>query len=143
MAFSTVRRSPASAPCTPADGDHTVLAEVALPRQIRSQQDAYGVHPALLDACFQSVAAHPDVQALGEDVLALPLGIRRLRSYGAARNAHYCFTRVTKVDLSGVEADLDLLDEHGTVLLAVRGPAIGHRSIRGAATRIGCWPSGC
>ena len=43
----------------------TVLAEVALPREIRSQQDAYGVHPALLDACFQSVAAHPDVQALG------------------------------------------------------------------------------
>ncbi|MGH7735414.1 MAG: acyltransferase domain-containing protein, partial [Gemmatimonadales bacterium] len=44
----------------------TVLAEVALPRQIRSQQDAYGVHPALLDACFQSVEAHPEVQALGE-----------------------------------------------------------------------------
>ena len=41
----------------------TVLAEVALPRQIRSQQDAYGVHPALLDACFQSVEAHPEVQA--------------------------------------------------------------------------------
>ena len=46
----------------------TVLAEVALPRQIRSQQAAYGVHPALLDACFQSVEAHPDVQALGEGV---------------------------------------------------------------------------
>ena len=59
----------------------TVLAEVALPRQIRSQQGAYGVHPALLDACFQSVGAQPEVQALGEDVLALPLGIRRLRSY--------------------------------------------------------------
>ena len=43
----------------------TVLAEVALPGQIRSQQDAYGVHPALLDACFQSVAAHPEVQAAG------------------------------------------------------------------------------
>ena len=38
----------------------TVLAEVALPGQIRSQQGAYGVHPALLDACFQSVEAHPD-----------------------------------------------------------------------------------
>ena len=66
------------------------LAEVALPRQIRSQQDAYGVHPALLDACFQSVEAHPEVQALGEGALGLPLGVRRLRSYGAARNAHYC-----------------------------------------------------
>ena len=103
----------------------TVLAEVALPRQIRSQQDAYGVHPALLDACFQSVAAHPDVQALGEGVLGLPLGIRRLRSYGAARNAHYCYTRVTKADASGVEADLDVLDEHGTVLLAVQGLRLG------------------
>ena len=52
----------------------TVLAEVAVPRQIRSQQGAYGVHPALLDACFQSVEAHPEVQALGEDVLAVAVG---------------------------------------------------------------------
>ena len=103
----------------------TVLAEVALPRQIRSQQDAYDVHPALLDACFQSVEAHPGVQALGEGVLGLPLGIRRLRSYGAARNAHYCYTRVTKADASGVEADIDVLDEHGTVLLSVQGLRLG------------------
>jgi polyketide synthase 5 len=103
----------------------TVLAEVSLPRQIRSQQDAYGVHPALLDACFQSVAAHPDVEALGGNVLALPLGIRRLRAYGVARSAHYCYTRVTEADIAGIEADLDLLDEHGTVLLAVRGLRMG------------------
>jgi polyketide synthase 5 len=103
----------------------SVLVEVALPGQIRSQQDAYGVHPALLDACFQSVAAHPQVQALGEGVLALPLGIRRLRSYGVARSARYCYTRVTKADTSGVESDLDVLDEHGAVLLAVQGLRLG------------------
>jgi polyketide synthase 5 len=103
----------------------TVLAEVALPGQIRSQQEAYGVHPALLDACFQSVEAHPDVQALGEGVLGLPLGVRRLRSYTAARNACYCYTRVTKADTSGIEADLDVLDEHGAVLLAVQGLRLG------------------
>ncbi|WP_304621385.1 MULTISPECIES: sulfolipid-1 biosynthesis phthioceranic/hydroxyphthioceranic acid synthase [unclassified Mycobacterium] len=103
----------------------TVLAEVALPRQIRSQQAAYGVHPALLDACFQSVEAHPDVQALGEGALGLVLGIRRLRSYSAARNAHYCYTRVTKADTSGVEADIDVLDEHGAVLVTVRGLRVG------------------
>ena len=103
----------------------TVLAEVALPGQIRSQQGAYGVHPALLDACFQSVAAHPEVQALGGDVLGLPLGVRRLRAYGSARNAHYCYTRVTKADTSGIEADLDVLDEHGAVLLAVQGLRLG------------------
>ena len=103
----------------------TVLVEVALPSQIRSQQDAYGVHPALLDACFQSVGAHPEVQALGEDVLALPLGIRRLRAYGAARSARYCYTRVTKTDTSGVESDLEVLDEHGAVLLTVQGLRLG------------------
>ncbi|WP_232000688.1 sulfolipid-1 biosynthesis phthioceranic/hydroxyphthioceranic acid synthase [Mycobacterium kyorinense] len=106
-------------------GTGTVVAEVALPRQIRSQQDAYGVHPALLDACFQSVAAHPDVQAIGGDLPALPLGVRQLRAYGAVRNAHYCYTRVTQADTSGIEADIDVLDEHGAVLLAVHGLQLG------------------
>ncbi|MGH3968258.1 MAG: polyketide synthase dehydratase domain-containing protein, partial [Mycobacterium sp.] len=103
----------------------TVLAEVALPGSIRSQQAAYGVHPALLDACFQSVAAHPDVQAIGAEVLALALGVRRLRAYGAARSARYCYTRVTKADTSGIEADIDVLDEQGAVLLAVQGLRLG------------------
>ena len=51
--------------------------------------------------------------------------MRRLRSYAAARNAHYCYTRVTKADASGVEADIDVLDEHGAVLLAVQGLRLG------------------
>lgn len=109
-------------------GDETsgiVIAEVALPRQIRSQQDAYEVHPALLDACFQSVEAHPSVRALGDGALGLPLGIRRLRSYGAARNIHFCRTRVTKADTTGVEADIDLLDEQGAVMVAVEGLRLG------------------
>ena len=107
------------------EATRTVLAEVALPGPLRSQQGAYGVHPALLDACFQSVEAHPDVQALGDGVLGVPLGVRRLRAYGLTRNARYCYTRVIKADIDGVEADLDLLDEHGTVLLAVQGLRAG------------------
>ena len=99
----------------------TVLAEVALPGSLRSQHAAYGVHPALLDACFQSVMAHPDVQTRSAGVPPLPIGIRRLRAYGPTRNAHYCYTRVTRADAAEVEADLDVLDEHGTVLLSVCG----------------------
>ncbi|OBB45793.1 type I polyketide synthase [Mycobacterium sp. 852002-51961_SCH5331710] len=106
-------------------GSGAVLAEVALPRSIRSQQDAYGVHPALLDACFQSVAAHPEVQSLGAGVMALPLGVRLLRAYSSARNARYCYTRVTGIQADGVEADIDVLDEHGTAVLLVRGLRLG------------------
>ena len=113
----------ASANTAEGAGD-TVLAEVGLPGSIRSQQSAYGVHPALLDACFQSVAAHPSVRNAGNGGLLLPLGVRRLRAYGPARTARYCYTTVTECG-SGVEADLDVLDEHGTVLLAVRGLQMG------------------
>ena len=103
----------------------TMLAEVRLPGPLRSQQSAYGIHPALLDACFQSVAAHSDAQLAGGAGLLLPVRIRRIRAYGSARTAHYCFTRVTSADGAGLAADFDVLDEHGTVLLAVRGLQLG------------------
>lgn len=107
-----------------AEGD-TVLAEVVLPGSIRSQQAGYSVHPAVLDACFQSVAAHPSAGSAGDGGLLLPLGVAQLRVHGLARNARYCLTRVTSADSAGVQADVDVLDEHGTVLLTVRGLQMG------------------
>jgi acyl transferase domain-containing protein/acyl carrier protein len=103
----------------------TVLAEVALPPSIRSQLNSYGIHPALLDACFQAIAAHPDVQAAVSSGLMLPLGVRRLRAYASARGACYCYIRVTDTGAAGIEADLDVLDEQGKVLLAVQGLLLG------------------
>ncbi|MFV8316603.1 sulfolipid-1 biosynthesis phthioceranic/hydroxyphthioceranic acid synthase [Mycobacterium sp. 23] len=108
---------------TTESGGNTVLAEVALPASIRFQHAAYHVHPALLDACFQSVAA--GVGSAAGDGLLLPLGVQSLRAYGPLRDARYCYTRVTRADATGGEADLDVLDEHGTVLLAVRGLRMG------------------
>ncbi len=103
------------------DATGSVLAEVALPGQLRSQQGGYGVHPALLDACLQSIGASPLVQSLGEDALGSPLEVAQLRLYGSVRGAQYCYTRVTKVDASGIDVDLDVLDRDGGVLLSVRG----------------------
>lgn len=103
----------------------TVLGEVGLPGPIRSKHSPYAVHPALLDACFQSVAAHPGARAAGRAGLLLPLGVDRIHAYGSARTARYCYTTVTRADLAGLEADLDVLDERGTVLLAVRGLQLG------------------
>ncbi|WP_155771554.1 SDR family NAD(P)-dependent oxidoreductase, partial [Mycobacterium asiaticum] len=107
-----------------AESDDSVLAEVGLPVSIRSQQGGYGIHPALLDACFQSVAAHPSLRDAANGGLLLPLGVNRIRSYGPARSARYCLTTVAPAG-SGVDADIDVLDEHGTVLLAVRGLQMG------------------
>ena len=115
----------------------SVLAEVRLPSVMRSQQAAYHVHPALLDACFQSVAAHPVAQAASTGDLLLPLGVRRLRCYGHTKDARYCHTRVAPGDGAAIEADLDILDEHGTVLISVRGLQMGAgASDSGGADRI-------
>jgi polyketide synthase 5 len=109
-----------------ADGTgSTVLAEIGLPSVIRTQQTSYGVHPALLDACFQSVAAHPSVANASLGGLLLPLGVRELRVHGPVHTARYCYSRVTAATGGSVEADLDLLDKHGTVLLTVRGLQMG------------------
>jgi len=105
-----------------AEGDiTTVLADVALPGAIRSQQSAYTTHPALLDACFQSVVVHPEVQKAGAGGLLLPVGVRRLRNYHTTRDAHYCLTRVTSSRPGECEADLDVLDQSGRVLLTIEG----------------------
>jgi len=101
-----------------------VLAELALPTSIRTQQAGFDVHPALLDACFQSVAAHPAVQELGNGGLLLPLGVRHLRAYASTRTARYCLTTVTACT-TNVEADIDVMDENGSVLLVVRGLLMG------------------
>ena len=105
-----------------ADGSaRTILAEIGLPGSIRQHRNAFGVHPALLDACFQSVAAHPGV---GSDGMLLPLGVRQLRVHGPVRDARYCYARVT-VSATGLDADLDVVDRHGVVVLTARGLQMG------------------
>jgi polyketide synthase 5 len=102
----------------------TLLAEIGLPGPIRSHLSAFSAHPALLDACFQSVAAHPRARQIGNGGLLLPIGVRQLRVYGPARNARYCHARVT-ASATGLDADFDLLDARGTVLLTARGLQMG------------------
>lgn len=103
----------------------SVLAEVSLPGSIRSEQGAYGIHPALLDACFQAVGAHPDILSDASGTLMLPLGVREIRAYESTRGAHYCYVRLTSMSSTAVEADLDVLDDNGEILLTVTGLRLG------------------
>ncbi|MBN3454289.1 type I polyketide synthase [Mycobacterium sp. DSM 3803] len=103
----------------------SVFAEVALPPALRSQQSGYAVHPALLDACFQAVAGHPAIRDDAAGTLLLPLGVRRIRANASTRQAQYCLVRIGTVSDALVEADLEILDEHGTVLVTVEGLRLG------------------
>lgn len=71
---------------------------------------AGGTLHTVLEACFRAVAEHQSSNA-----------IRLLRAYGPIQAARYCRTRVTASSSGEVEADLDVLDQDGAVLLEVRG----------------------
>ncbi|BBZ28350.1 mycocerosic acid synthase-like polyketide synthase [Mycolicibacterium madagascariense] len=103
----------------------SVFATVALPGSIRSQQGAYGIHPALLDVCFQAVGAHPDLHGDHTGTLMLPLGVRTLRAHASTRNAHYCYVQLVSASPDAVEVNVDVLDEHGAALLTVGGLRLG------------------
>ncbi|MCK0174001.1 type I polyketide synthase [Mycolicibacterium sp. F2034L] len=111
------------------DAAGSVFAELAMPDELRSQQGAFGVHPMLLDACLRAVAASPRLDALDGRALGSPVRMRRLRVHRSVRGARYCHVRVTRADATGVDADLDLLDEHGTVLLSAQGCAFGTETV--------------
>ena len=116
-----------------------MLAEVALPGSIRSQQSAYGVHPALLDACFQSVAAHPGVgRSPGGAGLLLPLGVRRAPRLRSRPHRPLLLYEGDQCGAGRVEADLDVLDEHGHGPAGRARPQMGTGRLREPANAIAC-----
>ncbi len=113
----------------------SVLAEVALPGSIRSQQGAYGIHPALLDVCFQAVGAHPDLHADTRATLMLPLGVRRLRAHASTRNAHYCYVQVVERRRRRGRGEPRGARRARRRAVDGRRPAARHRRLRGRAAR--------
>jgi acyl transferase domain-containing protein/NADPH:quinone reductase-like Zn-dependent oxidoreductase/acyl carrier protein len=108
-------------------GSNALVAELALPSQLRAQQNTFGIHPALLDVCFQALVA-PMLNGQSGTGLMLPLGVRRLRMYGPTQRAAFCVGHIISCDDTTVEADIDVVDEHGAMLLTAQGLRMGSRS---------------
>lgn len=116
----------------------SVFAELRLPAALRAAGGQYRVHPVLLDACFQSVAALAQVPSLLGERMLLPLSVRRVRAYGSVAQAAYCVTRLVAVDAVSVEADIDVIDASGTVVLRVRGLVMGTGMTHREAPMVAC-----
>ncbi|WP_349643336.1 sulfolipid-1 biosynthesis phthioceranic/hydroxyphthioceranic acid synthase [Bradyrhizobium japonicum] len=120
-----------------ADGA-SLLADLRLPSSLRTNGRGYTVHPVLLDACFQSVGAFPRVVSATNGRLLLPLSVRSLRLQRTDADAAHCITRLVAVDALHVEANIDLLDASGRVLLSVEGLAMGSGAAEQHADAVAC-----
>jgi len=134
-----------------------VLGRVQLPETLTAQAPratdvdpagaaaAYGLHPALLDACFQLVGAGLDWAPPGDgraagrasEDLCVPVGLGAYRLHRAGVAAAWCHARVVRddADRDVFRADLELHDDQGLCMAELRGLEL-RRTTRAALQRV-------
>ena len=103
-------------------GHHEALARLRLAPGLEADAGRYRVHPTLLDACLQVIAAATTGQGNGD--VYLPLSVDRLALRDAPGTTVWCHAEVRAPEGSNREtlvADFRLLDESGRQLAEMEG----------------------
>jgi len=102
-------------------GNGQALGQIQLPGSLSSEITAYQIHPALLDSCFQILAAALPDRNQGT---YLPVGIDRFQIYTQPADRIFSYARIHP-PANGAEtirkADLDLCDETGAIFAQITG----------------------
>jgi acyl transferase domain-containing protein/acyl carrier protein len=105
--------------------DGEAIGRLRVPETVTSEAAAYSIHPAVLDACFQVLAATLTEDSAAEGTVYLPVRIDELRLYGdpaAELWSHALLRPEAGEAISGrQEGDVFLLDEEGRTILEARG----------------------
>jgi acyl transferase domain-containing protein/acyl carrier protein len=110
-------------------GDGEALGQVRLPEQetLEMETGVYQLHPALLDACFQTLGAA--LPGAGEEAnrgnIYMPVGLDRLMFHGPTIGTElWCIARIATNNEAGdgdIAGNLLLLDEAGQLVAEVEG----------------------
>jgi myxalamid-type polyketide synthase MxaE and MxaD len=94
------------------------FAEIEFPSAADASDVRYAMHPAMLDAAFQTVAA-----AVGRDDRQryLPRGVANWRVVDVVGDRVWCHVRVSARGPEGLTADIDLLNDAGRIVARVDG----------------------
>ncbi|WP_405876389.1 SDR family NAD(P)-dependent oxidoreductase [Streptomyces sp. NBC_00005] len=101
-------------------GQGETLARIEVPRVLTRGQGlaGYQFHPALLDACFQSLLVPPadEPPDAVRPANPVPTGVERVRVYGDIPARLWCHTRLTSVQADTLVTDVFVLDDNGRLL---------------------------
>jgi acyl transferase domain-containing protein/acyl carrier protein len=101
--------------------DGMALAEINLPQAAARKASRYHIHPALLDSCFQALAA---TLPMDQTDSYLPVGLESLRIYQRPGCGVWAYARLREGAAQSAEVlkgDLSVLDQDGQVLLRATG----------------------
>ena len=110
-------------------GSGEALGRLALPGPLRAGAGRYRIHPALLDAALQTIAAVPALTAVGEpDTTFVPVGCRSVWLIDSPDGAVWSHVTLQSgsEDADELEADVTLLDASGRQV----GQLLGFRLAR-------------
>ncbi len=104
-------------------GEGEAIARIGRPDDLDLFVDAYGVHPALLDAAFQAAAAaasldRHDAQPSGP---VFPVGIKRVTYHARAGERFWAHVAVRESGEAFPEGDVVLVDDAGNVCVSYEG----------------------
>lgn len=98
------------------------LGMISLPESLQIDSDVYQIHPVLLDACLQVLAATQG--ASGDYSIYLPNGCRYIRFFshpGQIRWSHVSLLSGSLADADVLNADIRLLDDNGQTIAELIG----------------------
>ncbi len=121
-----------------------MLGEVKVPAGPHREFDACQFHPALLDACFQTLGAGVAAQAAGNDEPGsyMPTHIDEIRIHGGQDLHLWSHAHLQKPDAGIIKGDVRLLDENRQVaaeIIGLRFDIIGRDTKRAADENIDGW----
>jgi acyl transferase domain-containing protein/acyl carrier protein len=106
-------------------GQQEALAEVRLPAGLleTGHLENYHWHPAVLDLCFQALAAAIPVDPDRAPTVFLPVGVERidLAPYRPTENRLWIYVKLHEQTKKGLKGDVFLMDETGQPLVALQG----------------------
>ena len=110
-----------------------MLGEVKVPDGPHGEFDACQFHPALLDACFQTLGAGVAAQATGNDEQGtyMPTHIDEIRIHGGQGLHLWSHAHLQEADADSIKGDVRLLDETGQVTVEILG--LRFQSLAGTA----------
>lgn len=105
-------------------GDGEAVARVRLPEPLTPGALGHSIHPALLDSCFQVLAA---ALPSHETVTCLPVGLERLRVHGELGDTVTVYAAMRKRDGANtrtLKGDLIVCDGEGQLVVEAKGIAL-------------------
>lgn len=105
-------------------GDNEAVAQIEIPAQIDAEAGQYRIHPAVLDLCFQVLAAALSFSEEDEGdnaAVYMPTGVDRGTVCGRPQSKMWIHAAITSKDDKLLKGDIILCDDQGNILVEIEG----------------------